>query len=158
MGSLPGGKKVSLTRSEEANIYALISPVLKKQDDGIWKYDEGWSDVGIFNAFMGVNPTSKANQNHITNYRIDVFGKIYNSPRKPNEERIDALEARVVALEATARLAIDTLTQIQSNNQKTDDAIMSALRTITKVDEGSASIVERINLLEEAITKPRPKS
>lgn len=95
---------VNLTYKHFKIIEELLNEHLKLVDapNNIWAYDPGWTDVRI--AETAGEP---ANTNHVNNFRIANFGKLYivRSGNVSNSNpmlvaRVSELEARLDKIEA----------------------------------------------------------
>lgn len=101
--------KVHATTVEEFRMRELIEPVIAKQPDGCWKYNEGWSDHRIATMIGREGITS----NHVARIRGMFFGHLIKTAPPPQkstlEKRVEHLEqmfnALAVEIGSNARIA-----------------------------------------------------
>ena len=88
-----------LTQSLVVKIYELIKPRIRKADNGLWEYDQDWSDTRVSDIMKadGVTPSN------VARVRNKLFGGIAlpkNPRREAHTDQLAAVMASLIRLEA----------------------------------------------------------
>jgi hypothetical protein len=95
------GTKITISRSEEAMVYQIMKKVIREVGEGICEYVEDYSDKKVLEDFLVMVPGSPIAVSHISNYRLDVFGKLRPGRTAPLVE-MEELRTRLERLEQWA--------------------------------------------------------
>lgn len=107
----------SITQMTRIKIYEFLKPLLVRRDDGLWEYNDDWTDVAVASQFQ-------VGESTVAKIREAGFGKlrrITNTVMRPDPEltaRVERLEQEAISrIESLERRVLSMLSSIESHGR-----------------------------------------